>query len=266
MAALLALSMVALQAAESPLVKPSRYFNDFTKVVPPATADRLNERLAQFERETSNQLLVAIYSRMLTDSSLEEYCTRAFESWGVGQKDKDNGAVLFVFLQDRKMRIQTGYGLESSLTDAECFRIIEGMKPFFRAGDYAGGLTLAVDAMIQATKSEYQGTGKTLADQKAPARDQTGLSFVILVLLFVCFKVYLDHRRNRERGYLYGPGGRRIYSPTWMDTLSWGTHGSGWSFSGSGGSRSGGGGGGFSSSSWSGGGGSTGGGGASGSW
>ncbi len=258
--AVLAFVVTAVHGAEALPAKPPRFFNDYTGHVERGMADSLNERLAQYERESSNQLLVALYPRMQTNSSIEDYSTRTFESWGVGRADRDNGAVLFVFIEDRKMRIQTGYGLEATLTDAESFRIIEGMKPFFRAADYAGGASFAVTAMIEATKGEYQGGGKTLAEQNGPGLSP-GIIFLILVVLFVCLKIFLAHRRNRERGYLYGPGGRRIYSPTWMDTMSWGTHGTGWS---SGGSSSSG----WSSggSSWSGGGGSTGGGGASGSW
>lgn len=260
-ALVLAAAFMTLQGAETLPVKPQRYFNDYTGVVQTSMANSLNERLAGYERASSNQLLVAIYSRMLTDSSLDDYCARAFEKWGVGLKDKDNGAVLFVFTEDRKMRIQTGYGLEASLTDAECFHIIEGMKPYFRNGDYSGGAKHAVDAMIAATQGEYMGTGKTLAEKKP---NYFGLYVLLGVLAFIIFKVWLNVRRNRERGYLYGPGGRRIYDPTWLDTVAWGTDGKGWSSSSSSSSGSG-----WSSgggSSWSGGGGSTGGGGASGSW
>lgn len=266
-ALLLTSAFFTSHAAETPLVKPQRFFNDYTRAVRPAEADQLNEKLAQFERDTSNQLLVAIYSRMLTDSSIEDYCTRAFESWGVGQKDKDNGAVLFVFTQDRKMRIQTGYGLEASLTDAECHRIIEAMKPFFRSGNYSGGASFAVDAMIQATKGEYQGTGRTVAEQRRKSPDSSGLSLVIILILFVLLNVYFKYLENKDRGFIYGPGGRKIYNPTWWATISSGSNNGRPGHPG--GSRGGwgsGGGGGFSSSSWSGGGGSTGGGGASGSW
>ena len=171
--------------------------------------------------------------------------------------------MLFVFTEDRKMRIQTGYGLEASLTDAECFHIIEGMKPYFRSGNYTGGAKHAVDAMIAATQGEYMGAGKTLAERK---QSYFGLYALLGVLSFIIFKVWLDVRRNRARGYLYGPGGRRIYDPTWFDTVSWGTNGKGWTFSSGGSSSSGGGMSSGGGSSWSGGGGSTGGGGASGSW
>ena len=78
---------------------------------------------------------------MQSDSSIEDYTVRVAQSWGVGQKGKSNGAVLFVFTQDRKMYLQVGYGLEGALPDALAKRIIENeIKPYFRNGDYDGWL------------------------------------------------------------------------------------------------------------------------------
>ena len=252
--------MLALQvsAAEVMPPKPARFFNDYAGVVPPNVAQSLNEQLAQYERDSSNQLMVAIFQKMQTDSSIEDYATRIYQSWGVGTKEKDNGAVLFVFLQDRKMRIQTGYGLEASLTDAESFRIIEGLKPFFRASDYAGGFAFAVSATIEATQGEYRGTGKTEFERKQSG--ETDPFFWIVVAFFILMIGLNFYRRLRQikRGYVYGSKGRYQLPG---DTPWWG--GGSWGSSGGGGGWSSGGGGG---SSWSGGGGSTGGGGASGSW
>lgn len=258
--AVLAFLVTALQGAETLPEKPRRFFNDNTGQVSSGTADGLNERLAQYERESSNQLLVAIYSRMLTGSSIEDYCTRTFERWGVGRADRDNGAVLFVFTEDRKMRIQTGYGLEASLTDAECFRIIEGLKPFLRTGDYNGGLSFAVKAMIEATKGEYYGTGKTLAESRRKLRDDPQTWLMLGLLFFMILVVVVSiYQAKIDRSYVYDSKRRRRLPGTrWWNTLSLP--------SGSGGGWSGGGGGGGGGSSFSGGGGSTGGGGASGGW
>jgi uncharacterized protein len=248
----LALTFAAAQAAEQLPEKPGRFFNDYTGVVDRDVADHLSERLAKYERESSNQLLVVFYSRMLTDSSVEDYCTRTFEKWGVGGAKRDNGAVLFVFTEQNKMRIQTGYGLEASLTDAECFRIIEGIKPFFRARDYTRGANFAVDAMIEATKGEYQGSGKTFAEEDSDPQ----LWIMLGMLAFCVFMVGLQVYQARKRGYIYDSKGRRRMSS------GRGWYSSSWSSSGGFGGSGGGGGG----SSFSGGGGSTGGGGASGGW
>lgn len=255
---MLVLAVTAVLGAEQLPEKPARFFNDYTGAVAREVGDRLNERLASYERESSNQLVVVFYSRMLSDSSLEDYCTRAFEKWGVGRAARDNGAVLFVFTEQHKMRIQTGYGLEASLTDAECFRIIEGMKPFFRAGDFSGGASFAVSAMIDATVGEYQGTGRTLAESQIGPQEWV----VILLLICILFVLGLYLYYKLRAGHLYDAKGRRRvtgdqpwYDWSWSSGGSWTSGGGGYGGSGSDGG-----------SSFSGGGGSTGGGGASGEW
>ena len=91
---------------------PQQYFNDYAKVVSPATASQLNQTLENFERQSSDQILVAIFPKMQSDSSIEDYTVRVARAWKVGQKDKNNGAVLFVFVQNHKMFLEVGYGLE----------------------------------------------------------------------------------------------------------------------------------------------------------
>src|SRR6266478_526411 len=85
-------------AVEAIPPKPDRYFTDYAGVVSKEAALRFNEQLAQFERETSNQVVVAVFPKMQSDSSVDDYTQRVAQSWGVGQKDKRNGAVLFVFI------------------------------------------------------------------------------------------------------------------------------------------------------------------------
>src|ERR1017187_2929393 len=158
-------------AAEVIPPKPTQYFNDYAHVASSATATELNQKLEQFERDTSSQILVAVYPKMESDSSIEDYTVRVAQSWGVGQKGKDNGAVLFVFVQDHKMYIQVGYGLEGALPDALAKRIIENeIKPYFRSNDFDSGLRAGVTAILQATKGEYKGTGYTEADRLARHR------------------------------------------------------------------------------------------------
>ena len=107
----------AVRAGEVIPPPPAGYFNDYANVVSASTAQPLDQILEQFERDTSNQIVVAIYPKMQSDSSIEDYTVRVAESWKVGQRLKNNGAVLFVFVQDRKLYIQVGYGLEGALPD-----------------------------------------------------------------------------------------------------------------------------------------------------
>lgn len=229
---------------------PAQYLNDYAHVVSATTASRLNQTLENFERETSDQILVAVFPKMLSDSSVEDYTVRVARAWKVGQKNKNNGAVLFVFVQNHKMFLEVGYGLEGVLPDALCKRIIdEQISPRFKAGDFDGGLTAGVQAILAAVKGEYKGTGQTVAERRGSQGN--GTSFLPLVFaiglpaLFVLLA--LSQRRRRGYGYMYGSGG-------WINT-----GGGGWG--GGGGGLFGGGGGGFS-----GGGGSFGGGGAGGGW
>jgi uncharacterized protein len=140
--ALAVLLLISVQAAETLPPAPAHYFNDYASVVDTATAQQLNAKLEEFERTTSCQVVVAVFPKMPADAALEGFTQRVAQAWRVGQKKKDNGCVLFVFIQDRKMRIEVGYGLEGALPDALAKRIIEDeIKPHFKAGNYAAGLS-----------------------------------------------------------------------------------------------------------------------------
>ncbi len=248
---LLCLWCFAAPAAETLPPRPDKYFNDYAHVVPTATTRQLNEKLAAFERETSSQIVVAVFPKMESQSSVEDFTVRAAKSWQVGQKDKRNGAVLFVFVQDRKLRIEVGYGLEGVLPDAICKRIIsDTITPHFRTGDYAGGLAAGVDAMIAATKGEYKGTGKTAAEQS-----DGSASFVALGGIALFFILFISAIVRASRGTVYSRRGYRRSSNAW-----------GWNWGGGSSGGSSWGGGSSGGSGFSGGGGDFGGGGASGSW
>lgn len=235
-------------AAEVIPPKPAGYFNDYANVVSHSAALRFNEQLAQFERETSNQIVVAVFPKMQSDSELADYTQRVAQSWGVGQKDRRNGAVLFVFIQDHKMFIQVGYGLEGALPDATAFDITEyKIKPRFRTGDYEGGLSVGIESIFQAIRGEYKGSGKTVVERHRGSGGSPGFLFFII---FVGVLFAIARITQRRGGYGYSSQRRGpIFFPM-------GGGGGGWS--------SGGGGGGFSG--FSGGGGSFGGGGAGSSW
>ncbi len=239
---------ISAYSAETIPPKPDHYFNDYAGIVSRGVADRLNTQLAQFERDTSNQVVVAVYRKMQSDSSVEDYAQRIAQAWQVGQKDKRNGVVLLVFLDDRKASIQVGYGLEGALPDIIAFDIRERhMNPHFRRGDYEAGLTEAVDLICKAIRGEYKGSGRTNADSTSDQGSTAGLLvFLIVIIIFLL----MMRASRRFGGYRYtGLGGPYVSG-------SWGGSGGGWS-----GGSSGGGFGSFSS-----GGGSFGGGGSSGSW
>ena len=262
----------ALHAAPALPPKPVGYFTDEAHVVDAATGSQINEQLAQFERDTSNQILVAIYPSLPEDAEIAQYSTMTYNAWGVGQKGSslgkkggNNGAILFVFVNNHKMFIATGRGLEGALPDATCKNIIDALiAPAFKRGDFTGGIQAGVNAMIAATKGEYTGTGRThLEDQQAQQPQQPqynnnngsqgfpGWVIFIFILLFILSRVFLTGSGYRSTPYIFTGGGGGFG----------GFGGGGGGFGGGGG---GGGGGGFSG--FSGGGGSSAGGGAGGSW
>jgi uncharacterized protein len=240
-----------VDAAEVMPPAPKEYVLDEAGVLSTQARSSLNQQLADFERAASSQVVVAVFRKMQTDSSLEDYTQRMFENWKVGRKGKNNGAVLFVFVEDRRIRIQTGYGLEGALPDALAKQIIESeLVPRFRAGNYEAGIVAGTQAILGAIRGEYKGTGRTVNDAGRRGKS-SWLTFIIIAV--VIFIVIVG---NRSRPRAYSRRGVSVWP--WMGG-GWG--GGGWSSGGGGGGGWSGGGGGFS-----GGGGSSGGGGASGSW
>jgi uncharacterized protein len=229
---------------------PARYFNDYAHVVPEATVAQLNTKLEDFERATGNQVVVAVYPKMQSDSAIDDYAVRVARAWKVGQESKNNGAVLLVFIQDRQMSLQAGYGLEGVLPDAICKQITEfEIKPRFKTGDYSGGLTAGVNAILAATRHEYKGTGTTVFASHAKGAQNLSPLVVLAIVVAVLALLATFRGSSRRHGWVYSSGG-------------WGGYSGGGFNSGGGGSS---GGGGFSGG-FSGGGGSFGGGGASSSW
>src|SRR5215467_6388004 len=128
--------------------------NDYAGLIPADRARALEERLARFEAETGHQIAVLTIPSLKGDS-LEDFSIRVAEAWKIGQKGFDNGAILLIVRDDRKLRIEVGYGLEGVLPDAIASRIIrEIIVPRFRANDYAGGIEAGVNALLTVARGE----------------------------------------------------------------------------------------------------------------
>jgi len=239
-AAALALGLLLVAGAartEAPLpASPDRWVTDRAGFLSPATASSLDARLGEYARRTGHQLLVYI-DHTTGGAPIEDWAVKAFERWRVGRKGLDDGAVLFVFGDDHKLRIEVGYGLEERVPDAVASRIInERIVPRIRAGDRDGALTSGVDALMAAVGS----AGGGAAQAPPPGLPAWQLALGAIVLL--------------------GLLGFALTHPSlaWLMLMSIGSGRGGGGWGGGGGA---GGGGGFS-----GGGGRSGGGGASGSW
>ncbi|MDO8590220.1 MAG: TPM domain-containing protein [bacterium] len=128
--------------------QPMGFVNDFAKVLKPETISSLNQRLTQFAEDTSNEITVVTIPK-LEDETIETYAEKLFQEWKIGKEKEDNGLLLLVSLEDKEVRIEVGYGLESVVTDIDSGRIIrEIIVPAFRAGNYDGGINDAINIII----------------------------------------------------------------------------------------------------------------------
>jgi uncharacterized protein len=242
---LLILLAVPVAAALSVPPPPSRRVSDYAGALTAAERDRLEQKLIAREAGSRNQVVVAVF-RSLEGESLEGYSIRLAQAWRIGQKGLDNGVIFLVFLDDRKMRIEVGYGLEGSLTDAISSSILRDVvAPRFREGRIADGIGAGLDAIDQAIAGTYTRPSSP-APGGGPGWREIAALFVVLVLIGILVQNRMQSAAVRRRGWTGGPTG-------WGGPFRGG--------GGFGGGGFGGGGGGFS-----GGGGGFGGGGSSGSW
>ena len=207
--------------------------NDFTNTLTSSELNILNRDLKTFEDTTSNQV-VFLMINTLDNYPLEYYTMDVSEKNKIGTKKNNNGVLFFVAKEDRKMRIEVGYGLEGALSDALASSIIRNViSPYFKQGDFFNGIYKGISTIISAVKGEYQSLPKNKKNNK-------NISGIITTVLFlIIFFSSFFRKRGRGRNAIFWGGG----------------FGSGGNFGGSGGF-----------SGFSGGGGSFGGGGASGSW
>ncbi|MEM9885138.1 MAG: TPM domain-containing protein [Bacteroidota bacterium] len=237
--------------------QPAQLVNDYARMMSGAERRALEQKLVAYNDSTSTQIAVVL-DRSLEGEDVFDYSRRLAESWGIGQGEKDNGILIYVSEQDRKLWIQTGYGAEGFLPDALAKRIVdEVITPAFREGKYYQGLDQATDVIFKLASGEYTADRMNRSDDFS---DMIPLLFVIGLVLLVFFLAsrgggdddddggyyrggrYERRSRRRGGGWVIIPGG-----------------GGGWDIGGGGGGFGGGGFGGF-------GGGSFGGGGAGGSW
>ena len=231
---------------------PTARVNDYAGLLSADDRGRLERFLAEREAATGIQMAVAIF-RSAEGENLEDFSIKLAERWRVGQKGLDNGVILVVFLTERKVRLEVGYGLEPTIPDAVAAGIIrDAIAPRFREGRYAAGIEAAARAV-------YERAGEGKAGARGHGRQRTNLPmvgfFVLFGVLAVIFAWETMSLERRQRRLHYTLGSSGAYVP--MGTTWGGFMGGGGGFGGGGG----GGGGGFS-----GGGGSFGGGGASGEW
>jgi len=237
----------SIARAASPLPPaPTSHVLDEAGKLSSGAASTIAKKLDLFEKEQGTQIVVAIFRRLPEDEVLEDWTVRAAQAWRVGREKQDDGAVLFIFVDDREMRLEVGYGLEGALTDLESKAILENvLAPRLAQGDWDGGIATATDAIVAAVRGEYRpdpGSSRKRRDRPK------GSELFFLVLVGVLILVVLSTRGRGGGGGFRGGGYRGGFG---------GPFGGGFRGGGFGGGGFGG---------FSGGGGGFGGGGASGRW
>jgi len=155
--------------------------NDYASVLSPEVEIKLEQTLSALENSDSTQVVVLTIPS-LEGEVLEQFSIKVAEEWKIGQKNKDNGAILLISKNDRKIRIEVGRGLEGKLTDLVSGRIIRSeIIPKFKAGDFNGGTEAGITSIISVVRGEYK------ASEKNGARKGSGKNpiFTLLIFLFV---------------------------------------------------------------------------------
>lgn len=214
--------------------------HDDAHVLKQETIDALEQRLKVYEDSTSNQIAI-LTTQSLEGEVLEEYSLKVAEAWKLGKENKDNGVLLLIAVDDHRMRIEVGHGLEGVLTDAHSNRIIRNeMTPNFRKSDYDAGVTAAVDAMIKSIGGEYAAEDSNEWSTGNVLLLIGGILFFVFIIGYAFYKEF----KNPSAGTT--SGGSRSSSHTGTFFSGGRSSSGGSSFSGGGGSFGGGG----SSGSW----------------
>jgi len=205
----------------------------------------LLEKVVERERDSSSNQIAVLIVPALMGESLDEFSLRVAEEWKLGNKEKDNGVLLFIAVDDRKVRIETGYGLEGVLTDALSSRIIRNeIAPRFREGDYDGGVRAGVAAIIQGIKGEY------INEDPVPRKKNSKRSPFVTILILIIILIFASRGRRGGGGGGHWSSGRGWIGPIGGAALGGSSWGSGGGFGGGSFGGGGGFGGGGSSGSW----------------
>lgn len=187
---------VPLYALEIPS-QPDGYVTDQADLLSPSVTQALENQLAQFEKETGNQLIVAAFPS-LNGGSIEDFSIRLADMWKIGQQEQDNGIILLIFKEDRRIRIEVGYGLEAVLPDVIAGHIIQQIVvPFFREGRFEEGVQAGVQALIETVQGNYESSGKYYQKQNGMPSSlddpavQEGLRLLFEIFLFILLILFL---------------------------------------------------------------------------
>lgn len=184
----LALFITGCSSTEKENPKINKRVTDNTGTLTSSEVMKLEQKLEQHEKETSNQIAILIIPS-LNDQAIETVSIKIVEKWKGGQKGKDNGLLLLIAKNDKKLRIETGYGFEHCLPDAVCKRIIDGeITPFFKDKNFYAGINNGLDKIFLAIKGEYTNTTRTTGEKQDIQKAKLLVLIAVAVLsIFGCF-------------------------------------------------------------------------------
>lgn len=216
-ALLVVCAVAAGHALEVPPLKGR--VNDYGNLLSPQTAQALEQKLAAFERETTNQLVVLTVPS-LQDETIEGYAIKVGDTWKIGQHDKGNGVMLILAKKERKIRIEVGTGLQGALPDITAGQIIRNvMAPHLKAGNFDAGIAAGLDAVIAATKGEFKATP---ADRKASRKKKgSGYGLFIILSLVGIVLVAAAGSSSRTAGTLTGGVALPLAAGIGLGTVLW---------------------------------------------
>jgi len=194
---MLSVGIMPVSAQDFPAL--TGYVNDGAGLLSPEGKAELESKLSQLEKDTTAQVFVATV-KSLEGYSIEDYANRLFETWKIGQKDKNNGVLLLVSLDDRKMRIEVGYGLEPLITDGRAGRIRDtDVIPLFKSNDYEGGIKAGAAAI---EKYIRDGTPPAPLEEN-PVKSMFG-DFVFAFFVLSIITIYLSGFMARSKSIWVG--------------------------------------------------------------
>ncbi|MFH1847865.1 MAG: TPM domain-containing protein [Candidatus Omnitrophota bacterium] len=241
--------MASGQDAQYP-ARAQGYVSDYANIISPSDRQKIESLAGALEAKTTAQLAVVTVKTTYPES-IEGYAVNLFERWGIGQKGKDNGILILVAYNDRKLRIETGYGLEGGLPDIVCDNIVQRvMVPRFKENRFSQGILEGAAAAVSLVAREYNVTitgqeervYNAVAKEKSPLAKILEFIFTLLILL-----LFMSMRMGLLGWFLLGAAGRRRGGYWYGGGYGGSSGGFGGGFGGFGGGLSGGGG---SSGGW----------------
>lgn len=190
--------------------RPNGPVNDFAHVIPQTYIDKLNKLIIELEQKTSVEIVVATFSSIAPYDE-KQFARMVYDSWKPGKKGKDNGVLVLIAVNQRRWRIETGYGLEGILPDGLCGDIGRNyIVPYFKKGDYGAGIYNGVaaiaDVIVRDAKIKIEGLGE-LPAAKNGSDEVSALLFLIGILLFFGFNIFvLVYRSRHGQGIYRGTG------------------------------------------------------------